>query len=117
MIWIRFGTWNNAAGRFFVSTRIWRKGYIWTPFVKVRKRYTSWFGYWGRQEPQLSPSEALFGFVAWLTTRNEPTIMSRHDEASGPADRIRAFCEANNLEEPRAGWEKTFVFPKVDDDQ
>ena len=36
--WIRFGKWNSYHGRWFVSERIWRKGYIWTPFVRVRIR-------------------------------------------------------------------------------
>lgn len=39
MIFIAFGRWNHSAGRRFISERIWWKGYCWTPFVRVRKRY------------------------------------------------------------------------------
>lgn len=46
MFWISFGRWNHSAGHFFIQERIYRKGYIWTPFVRVRRRYSSWLGYW-----------------------------------------------------------------------
>lgn len=39
MIIINFGRWNHAAGRFFVLKRIYWKGYKWTPFCRVKKRY------------------------------------------------------------------------------
>jgi hypothetical protein len=42
MLWIASGDWNNAAGRAFVRSRIWWRGYKWTPFVTVRWRY-GWF--------------------------------------------------------------------------
>ena len=35
MYWISLGRWNGAHGRFFSRERIWWKGYIWTPFVRV----------------------------------------------------------------------------------
>ncbi|MCP4538530.1 MAG: hypothetical protein GY832_15450 [Chloroflexi bacterium] len=38
MIWLSFGKWAHAAGRFFVSERIYWKGYMWTPFVRVQRR-------------------------------------------------------------------------------
>ncbi len=43
-------------------------------------------------DPDILPGEALFGFAAWLTTRDEPvTFSSRHD--AGEAVRlIREFC-------------------------
>jgi hypothetical protein len=41
MIWIAWGRWNHSAGRFFTRRRIWRKGYIWTPFVVVERRYST----------------------------------------------------------------------------
>lgn len=39
MWWIRFGRWSHAAMRVFTYDRYYRKGYIWTPFVKVKWRY------------------------------------------------------------------------------
>ena len=60
---------------------------------------------------KLSASEAIYGFCAWLTTRDEKTFMSaKHNSAPIP-ERIREFCETNNLEFPRGGWEKGFEFP------
>ena len=48
MILLRWGRWSHCAGRFLIWTRIFVKGYRWTPFCCVRKRYASWLGYWGR---------------------------------------------------------------------
>jgi len=39
MIWIKFGKWNHAARRWFIYDRIYRKGYKWTPLVRVQRRY------------------------------------------------------------------------------
>jgi len=39
MIVISFGRWNSASGHSFVRTRIYWKGYKWTPFCHIRKRY------------------------------------------------------------------------------
>ncbi len=46
MIWFALGKWNSASGAFFVRDRIRRKGYVWTPFVRLRWRYGSfWKGF------------------------------------------------------------------------
>lgn len=39
IILIRFGRWSHLAGRWLVWDRIYRKGYKWTPFCRVRRRY------------------------------------------------------------------------------
>lgn len=36
---IAFGRWSSASGRWFTRTRIYWKGWKWTPFVCVRWRY------------------------------------------------------------------------------
>lgn len=46
MIWISFKRWNHAGGRFFSWYRHSPRG-SWTPFIIGRKRYSSWFGFWG----------------------------------------------------------------------
>jgi len=38
MIWIKFGSWNHSARKYFVYDRIRIKGYVWTPFVWAKKR-------------------------------------------------------------------------------
>jgi hypothetical protein len=39
MMFIAFGRWSNAAGRWFIRERIYWRGYRWMPFVRVRRRY------------------------------------------------------------------------------
>ena len=38
MVFLRLGRWNTACGRFLVWKRVWLRGYIWTPFCRVRLR-------------------------------------------------------------------------------
>jgi hypothetical protein len=39
MYFINFAKWNHSYGRIFALTRIYYKGYKWTPFIKVEFRY------------------------------------------------------------------------------
>lgn len=39
MPFVALGEWSSAHGRWFTRTRIYWKGYKWTPFVRVRWRY------------------------------------------------------------------------------
>lgn len=57
----------------------------------------------------LSASEALYGFVGWLTSRSEPVTMSDKDNAACAVDLVDEFCKANNLPEPRDGWSDLLV--------
>lgn len=59
----------------------------------------------------LTASEALYGFVGWLTTRTEGTIMSSRHDASKPACLVAEFCKANNLAEPRENWTDYLTTP------
>src|SRR5690625_1222240 len=47
MLWVSFSRSDYMAGMFFTAERIYVKG-KWTPFVRLQKRYKSWFGFWGR---------------------------------------------------------------------
>ena len=38
MIWLNLGTWLESYKTYFVYKRIYLKGYIWTPFVRVSRR-------------------------------------------------------------------------------
>ena len=60
---------------------------------------------------QLSGSEALFGFVAWLTCRDEITHMGSTEDCAHPADLIKEFCEINHLTDPREGWSDLLTHP------
>lgn len=60
---------------------------------------------------KLSASEALFGFVAWLTTREETTEMSSRHDCAGLPDLVVQFCETNNLEEPGGDFPANLTHP------
>lgn len=68
---------------------------------------------WLKQKkfPGLTASEALFGFAGWLCRRDQKIIASAHHDAACWAEAVGEFCEANNLTEPRNGWEKNIVHP------
>ncbi len=61
---------------------------------------------------QLLASEALYGFAAWLTSRDVPVTLSGHHEAGIAAELVNEFCKANNLPEPRENWTDFLAFPE-----
>ena len=60
---------------------------------------------------KLTASEALYGFAGWLTCRKETVIASSSHDAAIWADLVKTFCDENNLEEPREGWQNNLVHP------
>ena len=60
---------------------------------------------------KLIASEALFGFAAWLTTRDEVVVASARHDASIWAELVGVFIKENQLAEPRDGWENNLVHP------
>ena len=64
-----------------------------------------------RDAKKLSGSEAVVGFVAWLTTRPEITKMGASENCSPLVDLISQFCEANNLDHPRPDYHHNLVHP------
>lgn len=61
---------------------------------------------------KLSASEALYGFVSWLTSREEVTSLSSKHDCARIADLVAEFCKTNDLEEPKDDWYKILVHPK-----
>jgi len=57
----------------------------------------------------LSPSESLYGFGGWLTTREEPVTISRKHDASIVAELIDEFIKKQKLKEPKEHWEDTLI--------
>jgi hypothetical protein len=39
ILMVSLGGWSSSSGRWFVRERIYRHGYVWTPFVWMRFRY------------------------------------------------------------------------------
>lgn len=65
-----------------------------------------------RQSNGLSASEALYGFVCWLTTRSKCTVMSSADDFA--PNLIDRFCKANRFAEPKQGWVGNLIYPAAD---
>lgn len=61
---------------------------------------------------ELSGSEAVYGFCAWLTTRKEITTMSSKHDCSPICELIKIFCETNKLGEPEDHWVDNLTHPK-----
>jgi len=67
---------------------------------------------------ELSGSEAVFGFVGWLTTSKEfkyalanPGYGPSQDSAPW-AELAKRFCNTNKLENPREGWSDLLTHPE-----
>ena len=60
---------------------------------------------------KLKPSEAVYGFAAWLTTRDEKTVLSASDDAAPITDLVAEFCKENNLSDPSDGWASNLIHP------
>jgi len=61
---------------------------------------------------KLSPSEAVYGILAFLSTRSKPITVSAKHDASILADIANDFCKANNLADPREDYHKILIHPK-----
>jgi hypothetical protein len=60
----------------------------------------------------LNATEALFGFMGWLTSRKKRSgPFSGSQGASEAVDLITAFMKANNLDPVREGWNKVLKHP------
>lgn len=60
----------------------------------------------------MTASEALYGFMGWLTAREEPTPQfSCYHDASEAAHLVAEFCETNKLADPRDGWNNNLIHP------
>ena len=54
---------------------------------------------------EISASEALFAFAAWLTTRPTTTHLGMHHDVPPVIERIKEFCKSQGLAEPRPDWD------------
>ena len=59
----------------------------------------------------LSASEAVYGFLGWLTTREESVTFSSKDNASIATDLAKEFIKANNLNKPQNDWHIHLIHP------
>ena len=59
----------------------------------------------------LSPSEALYGFAAWLTTRKRSVTAGSKHNAAPWAKLVQTFADTNGMEGPREDWTKDLKHP------
>lgn len=49
---------------------------------------------------QTTPSEAVYAFAGWLTSRKDEITMSGHHNAAPVADLVAAFCKSQEFAPP-----------------
>ena len=65
---------------------------------------------------RITASEALYGFMGWLTSRQGTLTLGGSHDCAPAADVVNEFCDANDLAEPRSGWHRNFVHPQNKED-
>ena len=66
---------------------------------------------------KLNPKEALVGFVGWLTSCNEKTVLSSTDDAANPINMIEKFAKANNLDPVSEDWPNNLIHVQPEEDR
>ena len=56
----------------------------------------------------ISPSEALYGFMGWLTVADYFT------DCSFAAQLVDKYCKTQGFEEPREGWSDNLISMKAE---
>ena len=54
------------------------------------------FKHWN-ENPRITPSEALYAFMGWLTSLEEPVTLSEKHDAGVGADLVAEFLSANGF--------------------
>ena len=63
----------------------------------------------------ISASEAVFGFAAWLTCLEHPVILGAKHDAAIAAELAELWCQTNTLSPPRDGvYPQNITQPKSD---
>lgn len=60
----------------------------------------------------MSASEGIYGFAAWLTTRDSNFGVGASCDAGIMVTLVKEFCNVNNLAEPRDGGMEKLIHPK-----
>ena len=59
----------------------------------------------------LSPAGAVFGFAAWLTTRQKALTLGAAHDAAEVACLCDRFCKENNLGDPEENYTDALTLP------
>lgn len=82
-------TYGDAKGRHFVVWRMWLGRCFDEQDVLIA-------------DP-VSPAEAVYGLMGWLSSRDEPVTLSSKHSSAAAAELAAEWCEVNALGEPRKG--------------
>ena len=80
-------------------------------FAEERKQTNKDIGLTDTNGQALNPSEAVYGFAAWLTTRKERTVMSHSDDSAIIASLVEKFCRVNKLPDVSEEWPHNLIIP------
>lgn len=74
----------------------------------------NWQGFAERKQgtapkDSLNAAEALYGFVAWLTTRKHTLFLGAAHDAAPSVPLIQQFIQANGLAQTREDWQKKLI--------
>ena len=64
-----------------------------------------------KDNSQLQGSEILYGFLSWLTTRDEAITFSSKHDTNKAIKLLMLFLKYNKLSEPRKDWVKNLEHP------
>jgi len=57
-----------------------------------------------RPDPPMTASEALYLFMGWLTSRDQPTTLSANHDSTIAAELVDCFCKTHGIDDPRHGF-------------
>ncbi len=60
----------------------------------------------------VEPSTAVYAFAAWLTCRDDRTVLSAHDNAAPAAELADRFCKAQGWQEPHS-FDRLKTYPEA----
>jgi hypothetical protein len=60
----------------------------------------------------MNATEAIYGFMGWLTCREEAVTFGSSHDAAKAAELCKEWCEANKLPDVSDAWPNNIVHPK-----
>lgn len=60
---------------------------------------------------EMNASEAVYGFAAWLSSREEREVFSCKHDSARVSYLVKKFCETNELPPVSKIWPKNLMFP------
>ncbi len=61
--------------------------------------------------PPVTPSEAVYGFAAWLTTRDDAVTFGSTSNCAPIVELVARYCEANGFEAVSERYPENLTYP------